>query len=243
LQKEYNDALKAAREAGEEKPWITAAKQIESRLEESYDRQVAAKLFALFKEKGAWQCPTLTVGRSIGYMNDPEFIRDPQLAYISPGIRRSWNPKNDFRFRDATDEDFADRRQRAEKELQMVRSMNQAGVPLLAGTDTLNPYCFPGFSLHDELDRPISEGSRSAPRLDWSCHSWGDLSLHGNAPLLHSRSRPLGPPIRGCLLHGYGSVQSFQGRSSRFGILLFEGLCDGAHRQRRFGADTRPAQL
>ena len=27
----------------------------------------------------------------------------------------------------------------------------EAGVGILAGTDTLNPYCFPGFSLHDEL--------------------------------------------------------------------------------------------
>lgn len=165
LLKEYNDALKAAREAGEENPWITAAGQIESRLEESYDRQVAANLFALFKEKGAWQCPTLTVARSIGHLNDPEFIRDPRLAYIPPGIRQSWNPKNDFRFREATDEDFADRRQRSEKELEIVRSMNQAGVPLLAGTDTLNPYCFPGFSLHDELELLVQAGLTPAEAL------------------------------------------------------------------------------
>jgi imidazolonepropionase-like amidohydrolase len=25
------------------------------------------------------------------------------------------------------------------------------GVPILAGTDTGNPFCFPGFSLHEEL--------------------------------------------------------------------------------------------
>jgi imidazolonepropionase-like amidohydrolase len=29
--------------------------------------------------------------------------------------------------------------------------MRKAGVPILAGTDTGNPFCFPGFSLHEEL--------------------------------------------------------------------------------------------
>ena len=29
--------------------------------------------------------------------------------------------------------------------------MQKVGVPILAGTDTGNPFCFPGFSLHDEL--------------------------------------------------------------------------------------------
>lgn len=29
--------------------------------------------------------------------------------------------------------------------------MFRVGVPILAGTDALNPYVFPGFSLHDEL--------------------------------------------------------------------------------------------
>jgi hypothetical protein len=32
----------------------------------------------------------------------------------------------------------------------LVGEMFRAGVPLLAGTDTGNPYCFPGFSLHDD---------------------------------------------------------------------------------------------
>lgn len=33
----------------------------------------------------------------------------------------------------------------------IIRALNQGGIRLLAGTDTPNPYCFPGFSLHDEL--------------------------------------------------------------------------------------------
>src|ERR1700738_2894138 len=36
--------------------------------------------------------------------------------------------------------------------------MGKAGVGILAGTDTGNPYCFPGFSLHDELALLVESG-------------------------------------------------------------------------------------
>ena len=35
--------------------------------------------------------------------------------------------------------------------------MHKAGVRFLAGTDVTNPYCFPGFGLHDELALLVSE--------------------------------------------------------------------------------------
>ena len=36
--------------------------------------------------------------------------------------------------------------------------MHRAGVPLLAGTDTPEPYCPPGFSLHQELELLVESG-------------------------------------------------------------------------------------
>jgi len=36
--------------------------------------------------------------------------------------------------------------------------MQKAGVGILAGTDTPNPYCFPGFGLHDELGYLVQAG-------------------------------------------------------------------------------------
>jgi imidazolonepropionase-like amidohydrolase len=36
--------------------------------------------------------------------------------------------------------------------------MQKSGVGILAGTDTLNPFCFPGFSLHDELGFLVQAG-------------------------------------------------------------------------------------
>lgn len=36
--------------------------------------------------------------------------------------------------------------------------MNRAGVRMIAGTDVLNPFAFPGFSLHDELALLVDAG-------------------------------------------------------------------------------------
>jgi imidazolonepropionase-like amidohydrolase len=36
--------------------------------------------------------------------------------------------------------------------------MHAAGVPILAGTDLHNPYIYPGFSLHDELELLVESG-------------------------------------------------------------------------------------
>src|SRR5207248_9481865 len=36
-------------------------------------------------------------------------------------------------------------------QIELVRRMNRAGVPILAGTDAPSPHIEPGFSLHDEL--------------------------------------------------------------------------------------------
>jgi imidazolonepropionase-like amidohydrolase len=43
-------------------------------------------------------------------------------------------------------------------DVEIVKAMRAAKVPLLAGTDTPNPYTYPGFSLHEELELLVSAG-------------------------------------------------------------------------------------
>jgi len=45
-----------------------------------------------------------------------------------------------------------------QKQVELVGMMRRAGVELLAGTDVLNPSCFPGFSLHEELELLVEAG-------------------------------------------------------------------------------------
>jgi imidazolonepropionase-like amidohydrolase len=55
-------------------------------------------------------------------------------------------------------EQFTLAKEEFETERQIVGVMQQSGVGILAGTDTANPYIFPGFSLHDELGYLVQAG-------------------------------------------------------------------------------------
>ena len=97
-----------------------------------------------------WLCPTLLVNRNIAYMNDSTLANDSRMKYVSSFMKNFWDPKQD-RFRNASREFYEVSRQEFERKLLMIPILQKAGVRLLAGTDTPNPYCIPGFGLHDEL--------------------------------------------------------------------------------------------
>jgi imidazolonepropionase-like amidohydrolase len=135
-----------------------AIPSIERKMRETYDDATARALFATFKTNETWQCPTLTVLRALGSLDDEQFTNDPRLKYVAPYMRTFWNPKADARFKSWTAEDYANARLSFRKSKELVGAMQQAGVPILAGTDEMNPYCFPGFSLHDELALLVDAG-------------------------------------------------------------------------------------
>src|SRR5690242_1658433 len=124
----------------------------------SLDAARCQALFAQFRHNATWQVPTLTVHRSMGYTDDSHFTTDPRVAYMSPEVRRRWDPSNDFRFRRWTHQEFEFHRGIFNADKQLVGMMFRSGVPLLAGTDAMNPYCMPGFSLHDELALLVESG-------------------------------------------------------------------------------------
>ena len=124
----------------------------------TYSPLRADELFAEFKTNHTWQCPTLIVLHNIAYLDDPSLAGDSRLKYMPREVRLSWDPANDFRFKNRTPENIAAGKKVYQKELTLVGAMQRAGVGILAGTDTLNPYCFPGFSLHDELGLLVQAG-------------------------------------------------------------------------------------
>jgi hypothetical protein len=125
---------------------------------ETFDEALAAGLFAKLKANGTWQCPTLTVLHAIASLDDEAFRNDPRLKYVDAMTRSRWEPKNDFRLKSWTKDDFARQKASAARAMDCVGRLHRAGVPILAGTDELNPYVFPGFSLHDELALLVKAG-------------------------------------------------------------------------------------
>jgi len=128
------------------------------RLLATYDKERAAALFARFAKNGTWHCPTLTVLRSIAFLGDADFRNDPRLKYMPKPIRSNWQPENNPLWANRTAEDYAISKRVYEKETKTLAEMRRAGVRFLAGTDTLNAFCFPGFSLHDELTLLVEAG-------------------------------------------------------------------------------------
>ena len=118
--------------------------------------ETAAPLFALLKKNGTWQTPTLTLWRMFSSIDDPQFTNDPRLKFISVRTKQSWDPARVSRTSVA--ENTAIGKEGFEKDLQIVGAMQKAGVGILAGTDTGNPCCMPGFSLHDELSLLVRAG-------------------------------------------------------------------------------------
>ena len=138
--------------------WGPEYRQREKLALESYSPVKAATVFKQLQKNHTWQCPTLTVLRSMAFSDDRSFTDDPRLKYIPRDIVSSWDPKADIFLKTKTAEDWALSKEVFQKELALVGAMQRAGVEILAGTDTLNPYCFPGFSLHDELGLLVQSG-------------------------------------------------------------------------------------
>lgn len=124
----------------------------------SFNKQKLVDLVKELAKYDSWICPTLVVNRNIAFMNDTGFINDNRLHYMMPAMKDMWNPANDPRFNTVPPEYYELYKKLLGLMLITVKEMQQAGIKLLAGTDYPNPYCFPGFSLHDELDLMVQAG-------------------------------------------------------------------------------------
>ena len=122
------------------------------------DQPKCRALFDEFRRNDTWQVPTLTVLRLWGSLDDSKFTSDPRLAYIGSRSRDRWQERTEPQRRRWSFQEFQLARGLFAMEEHVVGSMFRAGVPIMAGTDAMNPYCFPGFSLHEELALLVESG-------------------------------------------------------------------------------------
>jgi imidazolonepropionase-like amidohydrolase len=130
----------------------------QSKAADSFDQKKAASLFARFKKNGTWMSPTLVVLRSIAYIGDSDFRADARLRFMPQYIRKTMWGDTAFGMNKRTPEVNAAAKRVFQKQLEMVGAMRRAGVRIIAGSDTPNPYVYPGFSLHDELALLVKAG-------------------------------------------------------------------------------------
>lgn len=110
---------------------------------------LALKNFSVLRSNSTYICPTLVVWYNYFHPDEP-FESNPMLWGYPKEMQEYWSSSMaSIREKNAPWKEMALRKH---QNLQKVTYLlYKAGVPMLAGTDAINPYCYPGYSLHTEL--------------------------------------------------------------------------------------------
>lgn len=145
-------------EPGDYNSWFNQVHPVNWLAANSYHPAKAAAVFAGFVANRSRQVPTLIAMRAIA-MPDEVSRTDGRLKYLPAATAAEWWWALDELFaagRGPTE--VAQHRELFDHQLRLVDELRRAGVPMLAGTDSATPGCFPGFALHDELALLVRAG-------------------------------------------------------------------------------------
>jgi imidazolonepropionase-like amidohydrolase len=126
--------------------------------EDSYDPARAAVLFATLVKNGNWVVPTLTVLQSHAVLRTKDPAADPRLRWLPFSLASRWGTRRTATLQKLGPADFENYQHALRKGLELVGALHRAGCHLLAGTDTGALDCYPGSSLHDELELLVQAG-------------------------------------------------------------------------------------
>ena len=154
---ELRSRLVVAEEHGDSVAW----EQIAHESDATYDKEKAAALFQTLKRNRTWVTPTLA---SLDITAHPEdwSVDDPQLAFVPPSLAQQWRESlHDTQMKERA----AWLARQAANDWRLTAELHQAGIHLLVGSDSLDPFVFPGESLHRELAELVRAGLSPAEAL------------------------------------------------------------------------------
>ncbi|MDP9203429.1 MAG: amidohydrolase family protein [Gemmatimonadota bacterium] len=134
-------------------------------------------IYRKFVDNGAWYTPTLTVSRAVMLSGDSaakaifsaDAIRlDERKAYASPWLLGWWRMQVDERIADSSSAPAATLEALYQSSASDVRRMHELGVNILAGTDAGSVLVYPGFGLHEELQRLVEDAKLTPRDALWS---------------------------------------------------------------------------
>ncbi|RAJ30306.1 amidohydrolase family protein [Pedobacter cryoconitis] len=134
-------------------------KAINERIIADFDEVSAFKAYSNMAKHGMSLTPTLSISRTVAYLDQNDHKNDPYLKYIGKGIRKTYNWRVERAAKDGP-EAIAFRHQVFEKSAAVLPLLQKAGVKILAGTDAgyLNSFDYPGIGLHQELELLVKYG-------------------------------------------------------------------------------------
>jgi imidazolonepropionase-like amidohydrolase len=134
---------------------IRQVAKVEDAADESFSEEKAQKLWATFRQNKTWVVPTL-VSTFVSSHLDELSASDPDAEYLPKSVRDGWTPE---KLKGAMQPDkLAWWKREVSEQTEMVRRMHQAGVAILAGTDSLDTHNVPGFALVKELELLVHAG-------------------------------------------------------------------------------------
>ncbi|MFC4910029.1 amidohydrolase family protein [Actinomadura gamaensis] len=136
--------------------WYQRIHALEHLAVRSFDPERTRALFRDLARHGRAVVPTLRIHQSLEL---PETNRKTdEWKYLSSDMTSWWSDVAEVMTGGRSAEEAAEIREIFEHRKALVGRMKRAGVRLLAGTDTGDPYIVPGFALHEELELLVQAG-------------------------------------------------------------------------------------
>jgi imidazolonepropionase-like amidohydrolase len=154
---DLRERLIDAEQKGDSVAWEKIAHESDA----TYDPEKAATLFKTLKKNGTWVTPTLASLDAASHPDDWS-VNDPLLEFVPAALAQQWR---DSFHDDQMKERAAWLARQAANDWRLAGELHRAGVPLLVGSDSLDPFVFPGESLHKELAELVRAGLTAAEAL------------------------------------------------------------------------------
>lgn len=133
----------------------------EMRVLHAFDPATCTKTAKAIVLAGQAQTPTLTIDWFDPARLTGDYTADPRWHLLRADEQARW--RRYLQSAPASDRKLAD--MRWDVSCHIVRTLHAAGAKILAGTDTPMPLIYPGYSLHDELERLVDCGLDLAQAL------------------------------------------------------------------------------
>jgi imidazolonepropionase-like amidohydrolase len=156
-EEDLRQRLVAAEQKGDSVAWEQIAHQADA----TYGAEKATALFQTLKKNGTWVTPTLA---SLDITSHPEEwkVDDPELEFVPPALAKQWRDSFD-------DQQMKERAawlaRQAANDWKLTGELHHAGIPVLVGSDSLDPFVFSGESLHKELAELVRAGFTAGEAL------------------------------------------------------------------------------
>ncbi len=179
------------------------------------DRKKLADTIKRIKKAGAWVVPTEALWDILLDGVDLKTLREyPELKYVPQQSVDTWTRMYNERLKQTPPEVFE---MIVANRLRLIKAFSDAGVKILAGTDSPQQFWVPGFSLHRELQRLHAAGmtpyqvlacaTRSAGEYFKESDAFGTIERGKRADLVLLSANPLADiantqAIEGVMLRG-----------------------------------------